>query len=226
LQAIFKLAMRFSNTIFIFTKKEVLMTDYILNELSSFRQIFSRERTFQWFCLVILGFILAQDQLGGVTSLVRGLGLETATYHSILNFFGQAIHYQDGLENYIFAWIHNRFSLRIVTINGRPIYVIDSKKIPKQGTKMPGNKTQYQESSSNSKPTFFTGHLFDVIGVLVTTSLGKMLLPFKVRMIDGYKLHNRDTSTLKTRSADIVSMLELKGGILVADAWYACHMFF
>jgi hypothetical protein len=90
---------------------------------------------------------------------------------------------------------------------------------------MPGNKWQHQDSSSNSKPSFFTGQFFEVVGVLASTNFGCMCLPFAVKMIDGFKHHNRDNSTLKTRSSDFLQELPIEGSIVVADAWYAAKPF-
>jgi hypothetical protein len=201
------------------------MINTILQELSFFRKAFSRERSFQWFVVIVLGFILTQDKLGGVSPLVRALGLQTNAYNSILNFFANSSSFLPQLERAIFDWINLKFQNSIVKINNQIIYIIDGKKISKEGKNMPGNKWQYQDSNSNSKPKYFKGQFFEAIGILVKTKSGFMCFPFAVKMIDGFKLHNRDKSTLKTRSADFISNLLINNSIIVADAWYAAKPF-
>lgn len=46
----------------------------------------ARKRTFLWMCVVLIGFSVRQD-LWGVTSMVRALGLTAPCYDRILDFF-------------------------------------------------------------------------------------------------------------------------------------------
>jgi hypothetical protein len=103
-----------------------------MTELSFFRKTFSRERTFQWFSLVVLGFILTQDKLGGVSPLVRALGLNSTAYSSILNFFSNAQTFLPQLETSIYNWMMLRFESSLVKIDGRKIFIIDGKKFLKK----------------------------------------------------------------------------------------------
>ena len=54
--------------------------------LSRFRDCFSRTAAFNWFVIVIMGFILRLDH-HGVSSMIRWLGLRPSLYTGLLSFF-------------------------------------------------------------------------------------------------------------------------------------------
>ncbi|MFK7872615.1 MAG: hypothetical protein AB8C84_05515 [Oligoflexales bacterium] len=99
--------------------------------------------------------------------MIRGLHLGDHAYRSILNFFSQAEVFIRSLEQSILEWIQLHFEHSMPTVDGKTITVIDSKKIAKEGKRMPGNKWQYQDSASNAKSEYFTGHMFEALGFLV-----------------------------------------------------------
>ena len=62
----------------------------MINEISTilllFRDCFSRGVPFNWFVIVIVGFIVRLDH-HGVSSFVRWLSLDSSYYHALLAFF-------------------------------------------------------------------------------------------------------------------------------------------
>jgi len=52
-------------------------------------------------------------------------------------------------------------------VNDDVIYIGDGVKASKEARHMPGNKKQHQESENQSKPSFFFGHHFGGIGILI-----------------------------------------------------------
>jgi hypothetical protein len=62
----------------------------MINEISlillKFSQCFSRQAAFNWFVIVIMGFILRLDH-HGVTSIIRWLGIKPSLYTALLSFF-------------------------------------------------------------------------------------------------------------------------------------------
>ena len=54
--------------------------------LLPFRDSFTRERTFYWAIITILGFMVREDSLG-VTSIIRALYLSPSAYENLLHFF-------------------------------------------------------------------------------------------------------------------------------------------
>ena len=195
-------------------------------QLGHFRGAFSRETTFFWFGIIIIGFVAVSDTLGGVSPLVRGLNLATPAYYSMLNFFQSSAVNLQRLQMLMLSWIWKNFEKVIVQINGHPLYCLDAKKIAKEGRKMPTNKWQHQDSSSNAKPEYFMGQSFEVVGVLVSLGGPIFCLPFFVAIIDGFRRHNRDKSTLKERAGTMLKNIADNfplgnEPIFVADAWYA-----
>ena len=54
--------------------------------LLQFRDCFNRPAAFNWFVIVIMGFIVRLDH-HGVSSIIRWLGLEPSLYTALLSFF-------------------------------------------------------------------------------------------------------------------------------------------
>ena len=54
--------------------------------LSEFRCVFSYEASFNWFVIVVLGFVIRFDH-AGVTSFIRWLFLSPTHYDALLLFF-------------------------------------------------------------------------------------------------------------------------------------------
>ncbi|MEG0152317.1 hypothetical protein [Niameybacter sp.] len=61
----------------------IKLLDKILN---NFRNCFTRQASFNWFVVIIIGLMLRSDILG-LTSIIRDLGLAPKHYESILHFF-------------------------------------------------------------------------------------------------------------------------------------------
>ncbi len=62
------------------------MISYFFNALSFFRPVFSRCSPRLLFCMVIIGFISANEMIG-VTSFCRFQGLRADGYNALLHFF-------------------------------------------------------------------------------------------------------------------------------------------
>jgi len=62
------------------------MFQLVNNILLEFRGSFKREKTWQWFVVLVLGFMVRGDKRG-VTSAVAALGLKPRLYHTMLHFF-------------------------------------------------------------------------------------------------------------------------------------------
>ena len=111
----------------------------IVNQLEG---AFSRQSTFFWFIIVLIGFTIKFDAIG-VTSLARGAGVASSCYTSMLNFF-----------------ISTAVNLEVLIAG-------DGIKIGKEGKKMPGVKWLHQSSESNSKAEHIMGHSIQVLALLV-----------------------------------------------------------
>jgi hypothetical protein len=184
------------------------------------RPAFSRLRTFQWFLVALAGFSVRTD-LRGVSSFIRAFGLKASCYQSLLDFFASASMCPDKLA---FIWTRVVLSCfsGILKVNGRILLVADGIKIPKSGRKMPAVKRLHQQSGSNTKPEYITGHSCQSLGVLAGSLLSVFCTPLITRIHEGIKFTNRDKRTQLDKLVEMVRSLKIKPPfILIADAYYA-----
>jgi len=106
------------------------MLNYIYAALSSFRGIFSRNRTFLVFSMVVLGF-LGTPEMIGITSLCRFWGLGQSMYNSFDQFFHSNAW---SLHALICQWSAFVLSQKLtVMVQGRAVLLGDHTYVPKDG---------------------------------------------------------------------------------------------
>ena len=192
----------------------------ILQEL---RGGFTRQQTFLWFAVAVVGFCTRAD-LAGVSSFIRCLGLGERYYHPLVEFFGSTAIVLDRLTTLWVGLVMRRFPL--VRMHGRIILVADGIKVPKEGRKMPGVKLLHQESQSNSKPEYIMGHSIQAVSVLAGSEAHARAVPLAARIHEGIVRSNRCTKTLLDKLTHLVNALCLTVPYyLVADAYYASGAF-
>lgn len=202
-------------------KNEVKMKLWIQwwNIVNQLRPCFSRNQTFMWFAVVMMGFSTRSD-LAGVTSIIRSLGLDGFYYDRILDFFHSS---GINLKSLSQKW----FSIILKTnlaykVNGRLIILGDGLKIPKEGKKMPGVKSLHQESESNSKAEYIMGHSCQAISLLMTATSYFFSVPIICRIHEGTVLSNRDGKTLFDKLISMILDVKINSPFyLVADAYYS-----
>jgi len=170
--------------------------------------------------LCLAGFAARKDLLG-VTSIVRALGLESACYDRLLDFFHS---HALGLDKLTLAWCALVFRVHpgILRVNGRPVLVADGLKVAKTGRKMPGVKKLHQQSESNTKPEFIFGHSCQAIAVLTQALSSVLALPLACRIHEGTIFSNRDHRSLLDKMILLLDSLGIKEPCyFVADAYYA-----
>ena len=184
---------------------------------------FSRQQTFRWAFLIILGFCTRQDSLGGVTAFIRSVGIRPKYYQRLDAFFhSKGIN----LEKLTCLWVGvvlKFFKPFLTTVNDRLILVLDGIVIPKQGIRMPGVQCLHQSSDNNSKAEFVMGHFFQCVGILAgCPSMTTFCVMLFGRIHLGTKQSNADKRTLFDKA---LSMLELfsvnRPFYLLADSYYA-----
>jgi hypothetical protein len=164
--------------------------------------------------------------LGGVTSLVRGLGLSGASYYCLLHFFHSNALRLDTLTLLWRQTLERLFSRRLVRVKGRPILLADGIKRGKEGRKMPAVKSLHQESGSNSKATFIMGHSLQAVALLVQAAGVCMAVPVAARIHEGICWSNRDRRTLLDKLGFLILGLQCSEPVIVvADAYYAAAKF-
>ncbi len=154
----------------------------------------SRLRSFLWLLAALAGISIRNDLLG-VTSIVRALGLGGQCYDRLLDFFHSKAVDPDALCR---CWVKTVFARMpgIHRVNGRPVLLGDGLKIPKRGRKMPAVKLLHQVSDCNTKPEFIMGHSFQVVSVLVSAAATFFAVPLSARIHEGLVFSNRDKRTL------------------------------
>jgi hypothetical protein len=131
--------------------------------LAGFGNCFSRTAAFQWFAIVIMGFVLRLEH-HGVSSWIRWLALRGDLYTALLSFF-RASSWR--LGQIMRCWWQIVIShAPIVEIDGRCLLIGDGIKISKEAEKMPGVKRLHQESDNSGKPEYILGHHHGVLGIL------------------------------------------------------------
>jgi hypothetical protein len=182
----------------------------------------SRDRTFLWLVLSLIGLSCRPDN-AGVTSFVRVLHFTPPAYHRFLHFFhSQGI----CLDRLTALWI--TLCLRLFQpfeIGGRLVFLADGIKAPKEGKKMPAVKSLHQQSGSNSKPEHIMGHSLQAVSLLVRSFAGQVTaIPLVSRIHEGVVFSNRDRRTLLDKLVLLflpLTQVAQRQAILVADAYYA-----
>ena len=182
----------------------------------------SRNRTFLWMCLVLVGFSI-RTELFGVTSFVRSCFLRPEKYRRLLHLFHTT---SLKLEKLSDLWCRLAGKLFAPVLwQGYRIFIADGLKVPKEGKKMPAVKALHQESQNNSKPAFIMGHSFQAIGMLAKGLMGgHFCVPLVSRIHEGLVWSNRDRRTLLDKLVGLflpITKLFVGPAILLADAYYA-----
>jgi len=180
----------------------------------------ARTRTFLWMALCLAGMTTRQE-LAGVTSMVRALGLLPACYDRLLDFFHSSAL---DLEKLTCAWrdVVFRTHPAILHVNGRSVLVGDGIKVAKAGRKMPAVKKLHQPSESNTKPPYIFGHSCQAVALLTQALSSVFALPLACRIHEGVVFSNRDQRTLLDKMVLLIESLGMKDPFyFVADAYYA-----
>lgn len=188
--------------------------------VSQLRSACPRRRTFYWLVIVLAALCTRQD-LAGVTSYVRALGLRGGGYGCLLDFFHSRALCPDGL-----ARLWSRLVLKVhpgvVRACGRLVVLADGLKKSKSGRQMPGVKLLHQSGESNTKPAFIMGHSCQVLALLTRVGNAHQAVPLCARIHEGLVFSNRDQRTLLDKLLLLLASLQLPEPVLlVADAYYA-----
>lgn len=187
-----------------------------------FQPACSRNQTYIYLVLVLLGFTLRTD-LAGVTSFIRALWLHPIIYERLLHFFCYSTALN--LNFLLYLWIQLVQKLFTpVTWNGYVVYVADGIKIAKEGRKMPGVKKLHQSSENNSKSQYIMGHSLQAISQLAKSPTGHVAaVPLIARIHEGLKYNPESTRSLLDKLVEMFVEVvpDDHSAILVADAYYA-----
>jgi hypothetical protein len=206
------------------------MLAYIHAALFSFRSSFSRSTTWLLFCLVVLGFLGAEHVIG-ISSFCRFWGLGESGYHALLHLFRSQ------------AWSFGMLSVQWATfvlsqdvaviVAGRAVILGDHTLVAKDGRKMPGVVTLHQESETQTKKSYFRGHCWGAIGLLIGSLAAPFCLPLALRIHQGFThigLSSQDCKdTLGSRIVQMAlefALIHDLPSVLILDAFFPCAKVF
>ena len=181
------------------------MLKFIDSLLCQFRSCFSREASFNWFVVTVVGLMLRSDHLG-TTSIIRDLSLNPACYEALNHFFRSSAW---SLESLWQTWLH-------IVKEYAPLYreqdavvlIGDGIKVAKEARYMPGVKKLHQESENSSKAPFIFGHLFGAVGVLMGAPGRWFCLPLFFQLQDGVKTIFSWGAKPQRQGSHVVQMIE------------------
>jgi hypothetical protein len=205
----------------------MLALHYAYYLLTTFRSLFTRHTPWVLFCVVILGFI-GIPHLEGLSSWCRFWRMEGADYHRLLHFFHSSAWCLDGL---ITHWSHLVLHQQVaVTVQGRAVLLGDHTAVVKDARRMPGVVTLHQESETQSKPSYFRGHYWGVLGLLVGAFAEAFCLPLEARLHQGFAHLNPEESSPTNHDTQCVALVQMAlnfvrrhhtPSLLVLDAFFA-----
>ena len=178
----------------------------LLNKiLANFKECFSRQASFNWFVIIIIGLMLRSDSLG-LTSIIRDLNLSHNSYATIIHFFHASSWTLEGIAN---KWcgIVKGFT-PIYKEDGVTILVGDGVKASKEARKMPGVKKLHQESENSSKGEYIFGHMFGGIGILAGNDSKMFCIPLFINLQDGVKTIRSWIQPEEKHESHIVQMIQ------------------
>jgi hypothetical protein len=203
------------------------LLELVYQTLGSLRHAFPRRRTFVLFCLVLLGFIGA-SHMGGVSSLCRFWKMGEAGYHSLLHFFHSSGWCAAALASCWQSLVLGRCAL--VKVSGRAVLLGDHSHVPKDGRHMPGVVTLHEQSETQSKPSYFRGHHWGVLGALVGSLPRAFCLPLEAAIHQGLahlgqgRGDETKAETLATRLVSMALSFAVRNHLpstLVLDAFFS-----
>jgi hypothetical protein len=197
---------------------------YIYMALRSFRGVFSRHSTWLVFSMVVLGFIGATE-IVGITSFCRFWGLGESAYNTFLHFFHSNAWSLDAL---ICQWTTFVLAQNLtVMVQGRALLLGDHTYVPKDGRRMPGVVTLHQDSETQSKPSYFRGHCWGAISLVIGSLAQPFGLPLDLSIHQGL-IHighqaEENNETLGTRIVQMALDFAIRHNlpcVLTLDAFF------
>ena len=202
------------------------MLSYTYQSLMYFRKVFSRNSTWLVFCMVTLGF-MGTHEMRGVTSFCRFWRLGEGAYHSFLHFFRKSVWSFDALVACWSAFVLSQNEN--VCADGRVALIGDHTCVAKDGRRMPCVVSMHQHSETQSRPSYFRGHYWGAISMLI----GSMASPFCIPLVLGIHqglVHvgennqtENDRETLGTRIIQMALEFSIRHdlrSILTLDAFF------
>jgi hypothetical protein len=200
------------------------MSKELTQFLMFMRPAFSRRATHVWFVIVFVGLLARNDTLG-VSSIIRALSLAPESYHCLLHFFHSTAWGVEAVTALWWSWLwQQNVAYRL---QDHLILTGDHTKTPKDGRKMPAVATMHQDSQTASKPSFFRGHHWGCIGMLVRADEKYFSTPLLASIQEGLDTFADSGNEHLPKTICIVKMAQRvamamgSSAYLVLDAYFA-----
>ena len=155
------------------------MFQLINSILHQFRNCFGRVKTWRWFVVLVLGFML-RSNCRGVTSTISSMRLEPRSYHTALHYFRSDAYSVKLLYD---KWIEIAVkSEGLERVAGRVVVLGDHSNVSKEGLYMPGIQILHQDSQNSGKPEFIAGHRAAHISAVLTKGDVSRSLPLMTQL--------------------------------------------
>ena len=188
-----------------------MMMKFVNDILMGFRSCFSRAATFEWFVVIVSGFLARTDSVG-VTSVIRGLLLR-ADYLALIGFFRSSAWTLKSLTEKWCCLV--RQSAPLVKQGDATVFVGDGVKASKEGRRMPGVKRLHQESGNSSKADYIWGHLFGGVGVLAESAGKCFCIPLALTLQDGVKTIFGWDEGKERQASHVTEMIKLARQVVI-----------
>ena len=203
------------------------MFQHINSIIQEFRTCFNREKTWEWFAVLILGFMLRSGKRG-VTQIISVLRLRPELYHTMLHFFRSTAYTVDEIYKrwVVVAGKHGEF----LKVSERIVLLGDHIKISKEGRRMPGIEILHQDSQNSGKREFVEGHIHAHVSALIQGSGTTRSLPLMTQRQQSPSKHKESKEsngeTLTTQMVNligkVVSFLSCESKVVaVLDSYFA-----
>jgi len=192
------------------------MIDYVEKMFLAMRPAFSRKATFIWFVIVFAGCVTRTDTYG-ISSIIRALCLAPVCYPCLLHFFHSSAWSTQSILNQWWLWLVQQKAA--YKIGERVVLFGDHTKKVKDGRKMPEVTTLHQDSETGSKPSFFRGHHWGCISLLINAGKKFWSTPLWAE-IHRDSLQEKRSTRIVTSALQITHAMHEKG-VLVLDAFFA-----
>ena len=192
------------------------------------RSAFRDHRCFHWACIVVMAFCCGLGPNGGVTEMIRIIGLSPNVYTSLLGFFESSAILLEQLSSLWLSVLLKKSNP--IKLGDYILFAVDEIKVGKEGKKMPSVKYLHQSSENNSKPKFIMGHNIAVIALAVRGILGETIaMPIFARILGGIKQTPKEKKTFVDSIVQdievLIKNLDTQKAIFVADALYCIRSF-
>lgn len=148
---------------------------------------------------MVLSFLAAPEMIG-VTSMCRFWQGNEAVYHRFLHFCRSKAY---DLETLLATWQGYVWRQAVaVQVAGRAVLLGDHTLVVKDGGRMPGVVSLHDASETQHKPSYFRGHCWGAIGVVVGALDACFCLPLALRMHQGFCHLGQVEPTSPQRGAD------------------------